>query len=206
MNYNEFQKIMSSYPVFSVREIEKQFPGFDKRRLVEWQEKGYIQKLRNRFYCFSDIKTTEPFLYYVANMLYHPSYISLETALARYGFIPEGVFQILSCSTLKTQTFDTLRGIFVYRNIKSKLFFGYTLEQWEDRHYAIAEPEKTLIDYLYLHAEVQTISDIEALRWNTVAINERISLKKLHMYQSYIASQALDRRLLLLKEVLHVKA
>jgi predicted transcriptional regulator of viral defense system len=105
MNYLEFQKRMALYPVFSVREIVKQFPGFDRRRLVEWQGKGYIQKIKNSLYCFADRKTEEPFLYFTANTLYQPSYVSLESALSCYGFIPEGVFQIISCSSRKTQTF-----------------------------------------------------------------------------------------------------
>jgi hypothetical protein len=36
MIYLEFKEIMQQFPVFSVREIEKHFPEFDNRRLVEW--------------------------------------------------------------------------------------------------------------------------------------------------------------------------
>ena len=45
MNYFVFRQKMKSFPIFSVQEIEKQFPDFDSRRLVEWQAKGYIQNL-----------------------------------------------------------------------------------------------------------------------------------------------------------------
>ena len=67
MIYPEFRDEIKAFPNFSAREIEKHFPGFDSRRLVEWQEKGYIQKLRNRYYYFSDQYIDEPFLYYTAN-------------------------------------------------------------------------------------------------------------------------------------------
>jgi len=140
--YTEFRDEMKVFPNFSIREIEKHFPGFDSRRLVEWQQKGYIQKLRNRYYYFSDQKVEEPFLYYTANQLYHPSYVSLESALSRYGFIPEGVFQITSCTTLKTNSFNTPIGNFSYRHLKPSLFFGYQLKEWNDHRYAMAEPEK----------------------------------------------------------------
>lgn len=195
---------MKAFPNFSVREIEKYFPGFDSRRLVEWQEKGYIQKLRNRYYCFSDQEITEPFLYYTANELYRPSYVSIESALSRYGFIPEGVFQITSCTTLKTNSFNTPVGSFAYRHLKPSLFFGYQLEEWNDHRYAIAEPEKTLIDYLYLHHEVKEIEDIEALRWNSLEINNRISIDKLNRYKAFIISPALSKRLSTLKAYLDV--
>ena len=205
MNYTEFRQRMKSFPIFSIREIEKQFPCFDRRRLVEWQEKRYIQKLRNRYYCFTDRRVEEPFLYYTANELYRPSYLSLESALSRYGFIPEGVFRIISCTTLKTCIFETPVGIFGYHHLKANMFFGYRLESWGDHHYTIAEPEKTLIDYLYLHPEIKRLEDFRSLRWNVLTIKEQISMEKLSSYESYIASSALSKRLSVLKEFLDVK-
>jgi predicted transcriptional regulator of viral defense system len=206
MNYTEFRNEMKAFPNFSVREIEKHFSSFDSRRLVEWQKKGYIKKLRNRFYCFSDQQINEQFLNYTANELYRPSYVSLESALSWHGFIPEGVFQVTSCTTLRTNAFNTPIGDFVYRHLKPSLYFGYHLVEWDNHRYAIAEPEKTLIDYLYLHNEVKKRKDIEALRWNALEINNRISMEKLNEYKAYIHSPALSNRLNTLKTYLNVNA
>ena len=125
------------------------------------------------------------------------------TALEKYSFIPEAVFQTISCSTLKTQVFDTPIGSFVYGHLKSKMFFGYKLEKWREQHYKIAEPEKALIDYLYLHSEVRHLSDLESLRWNAAEISEKISLGKLKAYEDYICSGALTKRLKIFKEYLN---
>jgi predicted transcriptional regulator of viral defense system len=206
MNYTEFREEMKSFPVFSIREIEKRFPGFDTRRLVEWQSKGYIQRLRNRYYCFSRQEIDERLLYNIANALYRPSYVSLETALARYGFIPEGVFQIVSCTTLKTQTFSTPLGTFIYRHVKPGLFFGYRLEPWQVHHSTIAEPEKALIDYLYLHPEIQDVNDFVSLRWNRMAIKEQIEREKLAAYERHISSPALSRRLRVFRKFLYAES
>jgi len=205
MKYVEFRQKMISFPVFSVQEIEKQFPGFDTRRLVEWQDKGYLQRLRNRYYCFTDKEVDEQFLYYSANQIYRPSYVSLESALAYYGFIPEGVFQILSCSTLKNQKFETPRGTFIYFHLKSAMYFGYRLVSWQQHQYALAEPEKALIDYLYLRPEIKHIEDIETLRWNILSINEKVDREKLNDYEKYINSPALSKRLSLLSDLLDAK-
>ena len=202
MNYLEFARTLNTFPCFSTREIMKYFPGFDRRRLVEWQAKGYIQKLRNSHYCFSDHPDEENFRHYLANQLYKPSYISLESALAWYGFIPEAVFQMISCSTRKSQRFETPRAIFVYRHIKKELFFGYRLISRKLQNLSVAEPEKALIDYLYLHSEIQGIDDLLSLRWNTFAINEQISRKTMDHYEKVIASPILSHRLNLLKELL----
>ena len=201
MNYPKFKAAMKLFPLFSVQEIKKNFPGFDSRRLVEWQKKGYIKKLRNRYYCFSDKKIDEPFLYYTANDLYRPSYVSMESALSYYGFIPEGVFQITSCSTLKTNSFNTPVSKFSYRHIKPLLFFGYKLKSKNNYRYAIAEPEKTLIDYLYLHSEIKEIADIRALRWNP---SVSISMDVISRYETFIDSPALTKRLSILKSFLNV--
>ena len=206
MNYRQFHDEMSAFPVFSIREIEKHFPGFDSRRLVEWQEKGYIQRLRNRFYCFTGNTINERYLYFAANELYSPSYVSLESALSWYGFIPEGVFQVTSCSTLKTQSFETPLGSFSYRHIKKALFFGYKLEEWNDHHFAMAEPEKTVIDYLYLHHEIGEPEDLESLRWNSTEMKNRLSIEKMDHYASHIGSKALSKRVTTLKDFLNVKS
>lgn len=204
MNYRQFYDEMNAFPVFSIREIEKHFPDFDSRRLVEWQEKGYIQKLRNRFYFFTGNTVNERYLFFAANELYSPSYVSLESALSWYGFIPEGVFQVTSCSSRKTQSFETPLGSFDYRHIKPALFFGYQLEEWNNHHFAIAEPEKTVIDYLYLHHEIGEPDDFESLRWNSTELNNSLSMERIDTYASHIGSKALLKRLTLLKEFLNV--
>lgn len=202
MTYLAFKKALQVFPVFSVREIEKHFPGFDNRRLVEWQQKGYIQKLRNRYYRFMDREVHEAYMYYCANAIYGPSCVSLESALSIHGFIPEGVFQITSCTTRKTNRFETPIGTFTYRNIKPALFFGYQLRQWNGHRYAVAGPEKTIIDYLYLHTEIEGPADFESLRWNKIEISNRLSMERLDAYLDHIGSHALNNRINHLKRYL----
>jgi predicted transcriptional regulator of viral defense system len=203
MIYLTFKEALQAFPVFSIREIEKYFPGFDNRRLVEWQGKGYIQKLRNRYYRFMDREVDEAYLCYCANAIYAPSYVSLESALSIHGFIPEGVFQTTSCTTLKTNRFETPIGVFSYRNVKPALYFGYELRQWNSHRHAVAGPEKTIIDYLYLHTEIEGPEDFESLRWNKVEISDRLSMEKLDAYLNHIDSRALNSRIHHFKSYLH---
>lgn len=206
MKYVDFRQKMNSFPIFSVQEIEKQFPGFDSRRLVEWQQRQYLQRLRNRYYYFTDREIDEQFLYYSANRIYRPSYISLESALSYYDFIPEGVFCVLSCSTLKNQKFETALGTFSYFHLKNALYFGYRLMPWKRYYIAIASPEKALIDYLYLHPDIKTDEDLVALRWNILAISDTIDRGELIRYEKYISSPTLSKRLSLLKGLLDAKS
>ena len=103
----------------------------------------------------------------------------------------KGFFRSTSCSSRKTQSFDTPLGSFSYRHIKPELFFGYQLEEWNNHRFAIAEPEKTLIDYLYLHHKIGEPDDFESLRWNSTEMNSSLSMEKVDTYASHIGSKAL---------------
>ncbi|MBL4653400.1 MAG: hypothetical protein JKY53_11160 [Flavobacteriales bacterium] len=194
MNYIEFEKSLKIFPIFSVKDIQKRFPNFDSRRLVEWQKKGYIVKMKRGYYCFDGQKKREHFLYYAANRMYAPSYISLESALAHYNLIPEGVFLTISVTTKNTASYDTFSGNFEYRHLKPTLFFGYKLLKEKEYTIRMAEPEKVILDYFYLN-KLNSEDDVEAMRFNEVLVAELVDLDKLKRYQSVFNSKILDKRI-----------
>jgi predicted transcriptional regulator of viral defense system len=203
MNYVDFYNTLKIFPCFSVREVEIFYPDFDFRRLFEWQKKGYLTKIRNMYYKFNDQNLSEPYLYYIANKIYNPSYISLETALNYYNIIPEGVFTITSVSTLKTTEFHTSSGVFKYRNIKKKLFLGYTiLKKWE-HEILIATPEKAILDYLYFNSAIEEPGFFVDLRWNVHTIKEIVDEKKLDAFLLIFNSKVLNKRVDLFKKFLY---
>jgi predicted transcriptional regulator of viral defense system len=202
MNYLEFEKSLKEFPVFSIKDIKKRFPDFDNRRLVEWQQKGYIQKIRREYYCFQDRIKDEQFLFYSANKIYSPSYVSMESALAFYNFIPEGVFMITSISTRNTSSYNTPVGDFSYNHVKPTLFFGYRLLQFDGLAIKIAEPEKVILDYLYLK-KLDTEDDITAIRLNKFQIIELVDLDKLDKYLQIFDSKILHKRIIILKELIN---
>lgn len=85
---------------------------FNSHRLSDWQNKGYIQKVINRFYTWPNKPLDESQIAFIANRIDTPSYISLKSALRWYNFIPEGVFQQFSVTTRKTKDFETPIGDF----------------------------------------------------------------------------------------------
>lgn len=191
--YNLFQQKMSIYAVFSISDIEKEFPNFDKKNLVYWQNKGYLQKIRNNYYSFTVIPKDEAFLYMASNKIYTPSYISFESALAYYNVIPEGVYTTTAVSTLKTNTFSTPFGDFTYKHLKPSLFFGYQLIRNQHQTFKMAELEKTILDYMYLNHKLTARDDFDALRWNKEVLKQ-LNFKLLADYQSLFNSKALNHR------------
>lgn len=204
LNYIEFRNYFKHYAVISMNDIYAVEPRFDNRRLYEWSRKGFIHKIINGFYVFSDRQIDEAFMFHIANRIYRHSYISLETALSYYNLIPEQIFIITSVSTRKTKIFDTDMGYFSYKHIKQKLFLGYDIVHDDTHSFFIASPEKALLDYLYLNAEINDRDDIAGLRINHEICREIIDIEKLMVLADYIDNNRVDRCIkILVKEIVN---
>src|SRR3990167_2622451 len=171
MTYLELKTGLKGFLVFTINDIRKLDPGFDRRRFSEWQKKEYIIKLRRGYYIFSDAQPNqEEELFAIASKLYGPSYVSLEMAFRYYNIIPEGVYSTTSVATRKTANFKTPVGNFIYHRLKPSLFFGYHLKSEGGATFKIAELEKALLDYLYLKPHIATADDFEEMRFDREAI------------------------------------
>lgn len=205
--FQQFQKILSPYPVFSLRDIQKITPNFHRIQLDRWEKKGYLKKIRRGFYCFHTIQDIQQnFLLYAANKLYAPSYVSLETALKYYGFIPEEIFQTTSVSTKKTTSFKTSLGNFRYQHIKPRLYWGYRLIDFGKQKILMAEPEKAILDYLYLHATLKTEHDMQELRINADELRSQINQSKFQKYIHAFGSKQLAKRAKVFLTTTHASA
>lgn len=195
MNKIDFQKRLTPYGVISLENIYKSFPDFSYKQISRWQKDGFLIKIKQGFYTFTDQKIDDYFLFLIANKIYEPSYISLEKALKYYGLIPEEIFQITSVSTKKTNIFNNSIGSFSYRHIKESLFWGYHFISNSNQKVLIADAEKAILDYIYLHSELKTENDFKELRINNNSFNENINLDKLNKYLSKFKNKKLNRRL-----------
>lgn len=179
MNFVSFKNSLRDFPVFSMADIRAAHGGFDRRRLSEWQKKGYIKKIVKGYYLFSDVNINEGTLSAIANKIYKPSYISFETAMSHYRLIPESIYMITSASTRRTYLFETPVGRFSYRTIKPALFFGYSILPDGIK---MAFMEKSILDYFYINPSVRTEEDFSALRINREEILSRVNKERLIDY------------------------
>lgn len=199
MNFLEFRDKMFPLACFNVHQVYAWKPDFDRNNLTRWVKKGYLTRLRQGYFAFPEYKDKSDYALYFANRIYRPSYISLHTALAFYGMIPETVVQITSVTSLKTASFTNDFGEYAYHNIKEKLMFGYELKSMADgRTFQLATPEKALLDLLYLYPFYNSETEIEALRLDEEYLHQDLSSDLLHHYSSHFQSKALDKRLKLL--------
>lgn len=116
----------------------------------------------------------------LANLIYGPSCISLEYALAFYGFIPERVETLTSITNKKDKIFKTPVGLFTYRYLHpNKYPIGITQIMLDQTHpILIATPEKALADKLLLESpnlNLMNTNDLEEFIYE----DQRISREKI---------------------------
>jgi hypothetical protein len=114
--------------------------------------KNVIVRIKKGLYCFEKPYRYQPVSReYTANLIYGPSYISLEYALQFYGLIPEMVHTVTSVTLQRSKTFHTPLGSFHYRMLSSNRYeAGFTLNSQTNSPFFIATPEKALVDKVWL--------------------------------------------------------
>jgi len=195
MNYFEFRKHFFDLACFTNVQVLNWNPGFDRTNLTRWIQKGYLIRLRQGYYTFPEYLTKPDFPYFFANQIYRPSYVSLHTALAFYGMIPESVVQFTSVTSLKTAGFANAIGEYSYQTVKESLMFGYTLKPIGDgRTIKIALPEKALLDLLYLYPEYNTKEELEYLRIDPDFLHDDLNRELLNDFTRRFGSKALEHK------------
>lgn len=153
------RKILEFLPsgLFSVKDISILEPGGDNIRygLVKRAiSNGELIRIRRGLYCLSPIyqkKSLNP--YSIAQRIYGPSYISIESALRWHDWIPEAVYTFTSVSLKNSRDFDTPLGHFSYHRIPQKVFYTGVHQATDENGdvFLIASPLKALTDYVYVH-------------------------------------------------------
>lgn len=116
---------------------------------------GEIIHVRRGLYCLS-----QKFNRYgisrnvLANLVYGPSYVSMETALSVHGWIPEAVHSVVSVSLGRAKTFETPVGYFDYVQISQTPLFAAVeriVGESSSLSFLVAKPLKAIADYVVSH-------------------------------------------------------
>ena len=163
MKYTAFKQKVKSFPFFSssILGVLSDDTVLLTRQLSTWKKKGLVRSLRRGLYVLGpQDREVEPSLFYLANQMFVPSYVSLESALAFYGFIPEFVAQTTSVTSRKTCTFQNDFGRFTFQHVASRGFGGFdSVRDQNGFATLVATPEKAVIDFLYLNLSKFTPSE-----------------------------------------------
>ena len=180
MKFIEFVERHKNYPIIHSQDfgILDGNPALLRLQVYKWVKKGWLVELKKGIYIINEPFRKSPPLFFVANHLLFPSYISMGTALSYYGLIPETTFSVVtSISTKKTSRYRNTLGVFLYHHIKHKLFMGFNKMEFDEYTVNIAVPEKALLDYFYL--KYLTYKDLDSLRLQNLEIFNKDKLLSL---------------------------
>ena len=133
---------------------------------------GEISRLRPGQYVLRpEYRRTELHPFVVAAFLHSPSHVSLESAFAHHGLIPEAVQQVSSVTARRSRSFTTDLGVFSFQRVPARQpRAGVEAVKLGSNSWAfVATPLRALADMLYLNKSVSWPHDglgyvLESLR------------------------------------------
>ncbi len=197
MTYQNFKNIAYAWPIVFSKDLvaAKKDAQVIRNQLQRWQNKGLLVRLRRGVFLLNERdRKINPSRLYIANQLYSPSYISMEYALSYYGLIPERTNDLTSITTKKTFHITNPTGTFVYQHIKPNAFRGFrVLKDEAGLSFFIAEPEKAVVDFLYLNLGKFNAADENVFEGSYRLQNtEILNLKKIVLYAKLFNNDKLE--------------
>jgi predicted transcriptional regulator of viral defense system len=119
-----------------------------RNALRRYEAQGLVERVSTKIYINHFNQQFSP--RDLTNVLRRQSYISLESALVERGVISQNPAALLCVTPDYRQSFKTKSITIVYRKIAPALFWGYQEKSTRYNKYHIAEPEKALLDWIYL--------------------------------------------------------
>lgn len=121
------------------------------KALRRQERRGLVEHVSNRIYInklANDFSLRE-----LADVLRRNSYISLESALAEWGISTQSPSSLTCVTTGFPRKFKSPSVRIVYRHIGENLYWGFQEKRTRHGSYKIAEPEKALLDWIYLQRQ-----------------------------------------------------
>jgi len=145
-------------------------------RITGLLEDGNLVRLRKGLYVFGERYRRTPLSReHLANLIYGPSYVSLDYALSHYGLIPERVENVTSVTTGENRRFSTPLGDFTYRPLPPHRYApGIRWAGEGDTHYLMASPEKALVDKVWADKRFSpaNLKDFDAYLFEDLRLDE----------------------------------
>ena len=153
MRFDDLLELIGNEPFFSSSLLG--VVGVSSRharlQLVRWVHAGKLVRLRRGLYALNrPFRKVAPHPFLLANCIRKASYVSLQSALAYHGMIPEHVPVVTSVTTGRPEEIRTELGAFTFRHVRKPLFGGFQKVTVAPGQSAfLATPAKALLDLVY---------------------------------------------------------
>ncbi|MBK9402940.1 MAG: hypothetical protein IPN57_00180 [Ignavibacteria bacterium] len=194
MNFSKFQTELRPLLVFNTRDIHKIEIDFNSVNLNNWLNLDYIVKLTKGVYTFADTTIDKRLLYYAANKLIDPSYVSCETALSYYKLLDDED-SVVSVNPIKTYEYKSIEGKFKFHKSKPLLMKDYNLVMLNQHTFKIATPEKAIVDFFFFNPKYLMRKQIKDLAFERNGLREKVEADKINSISTDFKNELLERRI-----------
>lgn len=168
--------------------------NYPKDKVANLEKSGDLIRLKKGMYVVSPkVHNLYVSKELIANHIYGPSYVSLESALTYHKLIPERTYSMGSMTTKRSRQFSTSLGNFYYVTTEKDYFdIGVILEIKDNRYaFLIATPEKALCDIITTTPRLR-IQSVKAMQ---IFLEEdlRIDLHSLENFNIDIINQCIQK-------------
>ena len=168
------------FTIESLKSMEKD-KNYLKIFLSRYSKKGKIIRLKRGLYVSKDFIDEahtrgifSSYLEFLANIIYFPSYFSLEYILYKHNILTEVPVNFTLITANKTAKFTNKVGNFFYHKIKARLFTGFKILEKDGFFTYEATKAKALFDSLYLRKNLLVDKrNVEELRLNVENLNKK---------------------------------
>ena len=119
--------------------------------LRRYESQGLVERVSTKIYINHFNQQFSP--QDIVNVLRPRSYISLESALVERGVISQNPSALICVTPGYPKSFRSKSVSIVYRKVSPGLYWGYEEKATRYNKYLIAEPEKALLDWIYLNRQ-----------------------------------------------------
>lgn len=138
-----------------------------RNALRRYESRGLVERVSTKIYINH---LNQQFLPRdLANVLRPRSYISLESVLVERGVITQNPSVLTCVSPGYPHTIRSKSVVIVYRKISPALYWGFEQKATRYNNYLIAEPEKALLDWVYLNRQEGLTTPLDELNLRFLA-------------------------------------
>lgn len=177
-------------------------------KITSLLHKEWIIRVKKGLYVFGDIYARRPYSReLLANLIYGPSYISMDYALYFYGLIPEQVETVTSVTCGHSKKFSTPVGRFTYHEVPLLAYqTGVNrIESESNRAFLMATPEKALADKVRADRgnAIRTQKDMKTYLFDVLRIDEDMFYHLNANQMANIAHRYQSQKLRLLQRLIY---
>jgi predicted transcriptional regulator of viral defense system len=138
------------------------------------KKRGLLSRVSNGVYLNKFVRDASALDF--VNLLKPNSYVSLEWAMHHWGISTQSPFSLTCVTTDKSKEYRTPEFAITLRTISKHLFWGFIEKKTRYSNYRIAEPEKALLDWIYLTLQSGLTPRLDELEL------QKLNIQKLSKY------------------------